>query len=174
MSISASLEARALSKLDLSCALPVFRARAEFGTWRYIGTMSRAGILLRVVLSLSLVLNGIGGLLAATEMALGPAATAHETASAATPAATHSGCHDHASMPHHQQPSPEPAGKLPAGHSDCCGVGLCGCACAQLPSLAALELLFVPPNLEHERLSDAVDANRPSPALPHLIRPPIV
>jgi hypothetical protein len=135
--------------------------------------MSRAGILLRVVLSLSLVLNGIGGTLAATEMAFGSTATASETASAATLAPAHAGCHHHASMPHHQQPSAEPAGKPPAGHSDCCGAGLCGCACAQLPSLAALELLFVPPSLEHERLSNAVDANRPSPALPHLIRPPI-
>jgi hypothetical protein len=135
--------------------------------------MSFAGILLRVALGLSLVLNGIGGTLAATEMAFGSATSTSDTAFAATPVPAHSGCHDHASMPHHQQPSPEPAGKLPAGHSDCCGVGLCGCACAQLPSLAALELLFVPPNLEHECLSDAIDANRPSPALPHLIRPPI-
>jgi hypothetical protein len=79
-------------------------------------------------------------------------------------------------MAHHPQPagSVEPAKKPPAGHADCCGVGLCGCACAQLPALAALDLLFVPPRLEHERVSDAVDANRPSPALPHLIRPPIV
>jgi hypothetical protein len=135
--------------------------------------MSRVGILLRVVLGLSLVLNGIGGTLAATEMAFGSTATASGTDSATIPAPAHSGCLDHASMPHHQQPPAEPGRKLPAGHSDCCGVGLCGCACAQLPSLAALESLFVPPSLEHERLSTAVGVNRPSPALPDLIRPPI-
>src|SRR6187402_2604572 len=102
--------------------------------------MSRAGILLRVVLGLSLVLNGIGGSLAATAMAFGSSTTA--TRSGVSTAA-HSGCHDHASMPRHQQhpPAGEPSGKPPAGHSDCCGAGLCGCACAQLSSLAALEIL---------------------------------
>jgi hypothetical protein len=138
--------------------------------------MSPASILLRIVLSLSFVLYGIGGSLAATEMALGSVAAPSGAAPvAATPVVAHSGCHDHASMPHQQQParSAEPSGKLPAGHSDCCGVGLCGCACAQLPSLAALELLIVPPRLERQRVSNAVDANRPSPVLPHLIRPPI-
>jgi hypothetical protein len=135
--------------------------------------MSLAGIVLRFVLGLSLVLNGIGGSLAATEMALGAAAIAPAATSAASPPTAHAGCHDHASMPRHRDSPAQPVGKVPAGHSDCCGVGLCGCACAQLPSLAALELLFVPPRLEHERLSGVVDPNRPSPALPHLIRPPI-
>jgi hypothetical protein len=134
--------------------------------------MSRAGILLRIVLGVSLVLNGIGGSLAATAMASGSSTSA---ARSGVPAAAHPDCHEHASMPGHQQPSPagEPSGEPPADHSDCCGAGLCACACAQLSSLAALELLFDPPRLEHERRSDAADSPRPSPALPHLIRPPI-
>ena len=135
--------------------------------------MSRAAILLRVVLSVALVLNAIGGSLAAATMTV-----ASDTASRATPAAaasTHSGCHDHASMSHHQAPpaTEEPSGKAPPGHADCCGVGLCGCACAQLPSLAAIELLIDPPKLELERLSDALASTHAAPALPHLIRPPI-
>ena len=135
--------------------------------------MSRAAILLRIVLSVALVLNGIGGSLAAAQMAVGS-----QTISSATPVApavAHSGCHEHASMPHHH-PSPAaetPSGKAPAGHSDCCGVGMCGCACAQLPSLAAIELLIDPPKLELERLSDALASTHAAPALPHLIRPPI-
>jgi hypothetical protein len=44
-------------------------------------------------------------------------------------------------------------------------MGLCGCACAQLSSLAAGELLFDPPRLAHEHVSDAVVPTRPAPAL---------
>jgi len=139
-----------------------------------IDGMSRTGFLLRVVLSLSLVLNGIGGSVAAVSMALASPANASATTDKVV-SATHSGCHEHASMHQHQQPAPEgaPAGKMPAGHSDCCGTGLCGCACAQLSSLAALEFLVVPPNLEHERLSSPDYSPMAPPALGHLIRPPI-
>jgi hypothetical protein len=97
--------------------------------------MTRAGLLLRVVLGLSLVLNGISGPVAAATMALashGPGAVAE---SAPPSHSAHAGCHDHATAT-----LPDPAGKPPVGHTDCCGVGLCGCACAQLPSLAAFEL----------------------------------
>lgn len=135
--------------------------------------MSAAGILLRVALVLSLVLNGISGPIAASAMSVASPTPANEGDRVATTAmAPHSGCHEHAPAAHHHPASPaESTGK--PGHSDCCGFGLCGCACAQLPALAALELLFVPPTIGFVRLSDVVDSQRPEPPLPHLIRPPI-
>jgi hypothetical protein len=133
--------------------------------------MSHAGILLRVVLVLSLVLSGIGGSFAATTMALASQEKG-ETRAQVHPA--HSGCHDHAAMAHPDPtPAADPGRKLPTGHSDCCGGGLCGCACAQLPSMTAEGLLLVPAKLEHEQFVAASAPSRPSPPLPHLMRPPI-
>jgi hypothetical protein len=142
---------------------------------RYIGGMSRAGILLRVVLGLSLVLNGIAGSLAVTTMGAASLGSHFSTPVERSAPPEHAGCHDHAAAPHHQSATPgnDPAPKAPTDPSDCCGGGLCGCACAHLSSLAAIDVLFVPPTLDHEHLSDAVAPARASPALPHLIRPPI-
>jgi len=131
--------------------------------------MTRAGLLLRVVLGFSLVLNGIGGPVAAITMELathGPGAVAE---SAPPSHSAHTNCHDHSTMAH-----PDPTGAPPVGHTDCCGVGLCGCACAQLASLAALEFQLAAPALQHERFVGAKILSRPAPPLPHLIRPPIV
>ena len=137
-------------------------------------SMPHAGILLRVALVLSLVLNGISGPIAGSAMAMASMTPASEVDHTATASAQHSGCHDHASVPdHHPATSTKSNGDGKPAHSDCCGVGLCGCACAQLPALAALDLLFLPPNTEFVRLSDVVDSQRPEPPLPHLIRPPI-
>lgn len=139
---------------------------------RYDGPMSRAGILLRITLALALVLNGVAGPVAAATMAAAATSAGHE----GVPSAMHDGCHEHAGMSHRvaHSPSTDGARKSPAGHADCCGIGLCGCACAQLSSLAAYDALLVPATLQHERFVGPTALARPSPTLPHLIRPPIV
>ena len=135
--------------------------------------MTLAGILLRVALGISLVLNGIGASGASIAM-LVPAEPETHGVVAADAASTAADCHEHAAAGH-DAPSlaPEPARDAPAGEPDCCCEGPCSCACAQLSTLAAIDLLFVPPQLQHPQDADTVAPSRPSPALPHLIRPPI-
>jgi hypothetical protein len=135
--------------------------------------MTLAGILLRVALGISLLLNGIGASVAATAM-LGPAAAATHGVVATDTASASAECHEHAAAGH-DAPSvaPEPARDAPEDAPDCCCSGPCSCACAQLSTLAAVDLLFVPPLRQHAQDADAVAPSRPSPPLPHLIRPPI-
>lgn len=120
--------------------------------------MFRAGILLRLLLAVSLVLNGIGGALAGVSMSI-------EAHAVAPDASDHAGCHE---------PAAEPAAEPETGDAgDCCDSGPCSCACAQLPQLAATELLLMPLVVVHAAAVGTRLSERPAPALPHLIRPPI-
>jgi hypothetical protein len=132
--------------------------------------MSHAALLLRLLLAFTLAFNGASSAVAATEMAAGN--VAGSTRPAAVPA-PHAGCHGHMAAAPAQQPAHghDDAG---SGHRDCCGVGACACACAQLPALEGFALVVQPPALPHERFAAGVAATRQSPPLPHQTRPPIV
>ena len=151
--------------------LPLRRERAR----RYIGHMSFGAVSLRLVLSFLLVLNGWAGSVAATAMTFAqPPLESHASSAVELGVSKHHGCHGHALADGDRHPGPSGQQQLPGGHDDCCDSGMCGCACAQLPSLAALNLQFAPPGGLHGRLDRTVRSSWASPALPHLIRPPIV
>jgi hypothetical protein len=134
---------------------------------------SRSAIL-RILLSLVLVLNGIGGAMAAARMQLAPASHEHETGSRDM-AGTDMPCHqqDAAAHPDHAMPSgdrvPEKAPAVP----DCCKGAACTCACMCIaqagllaPALPALRWANLP-------VVKRLTSGHAAPALPHLVRPPI-
>jgi hypothetical protein len=132
--------------------------------------MTLAALLLRLLLAFTLAFNGASSAVAATEM------VAEHAAGSTMPTAVpppHAGCHGHMAAAPAQQAAHghEDAG---SGHRDCCGVGACACACAQLPALEGFTLFVQPPALPLERFAARVAATRQSPALPLQTRPPIV
>lgn len=137
---------------------------------------------MRLLLSLCLILNGVG-----TAMASVHAPMFHEgSPTAAAPTmATDAGqpCHEqpHAGATVAQAPAVHPAGHAPADvpgepaspDTDCCQSGTCVCTCmhvahAMLPPLPPAAAAAV-----HARSSRPLPPGHAAPALPHLIRPPI-
>lgn len=137
--------------------------------------MPHVHLLLRFLLGLVLVLDGIGAAAAATQMRLQHAGVASITASGDTRAAA-----DHADMaPCHEQGNGvavDPAKPDDqAGHAtpDCCASAQCHCPCAQ-PAPAAPVLAFACDAVViHVAAERAPAAGYAAPTLPHLIRPPI-
>ncbi|MCP3050702.1 CopL family metal-binding regulatory protein [Xanthomonas euvesicatoria pv. allii] len=141
--------------------------------------MSFPAILLRVLLSLALILNGMGSAVAAVAMpmASGQGAAEHATQALAS-ASDRSACHGHhgaaastdAPPAKHLAPSDD-TGRHPA--PDCCKSSMCRCtgvhACASLLAASIQTPMILPPDPGMAPLAQG----RPSPALPHLIRPPI-
>jgi hypothetical protein len=140
--------------------------------------MSVSSLLLRVLLSLSLILNGMS---AAAAMHLTDGRGNGHAASAAAQPATESvpPCHQH------QSAEPDAAGvdALPGDavaqehteHAtpDCCKSGACRCDCVH-----AAHAVPMPPTdgtlaFDHTRSSSPLTLAHATPALPHLIRPPI-
>lgn len=124
---------------------------------------------LRIVLSLLLVLNGIGTAAAAARMASNPGAhhavakdAAERGAShgEASPAAHHDGhaaaqrCGDHA-------------------RPDCCGSSACDCPCAHGVSTAVSAFPFATFRFQRAAIASAPSSTHAAPALPIPIRPPI-
>lgn len=135
--------------------------------------MTSAGILLRVLLGLALIFNAVSASLASGDMA-GAARTTADAVGAASAAAVHATCHEAVAVGAHTGQGESPQAPQSPAEDDCCGNGLCGCACAQLPSLAAFHSVFLPPPIEHEASAEKLGGPRPAPSLGHLIRPPIV
>jgi hypothetical protein len=139
--------------------------------------MKASSIVLRVLLSAALILNGISSAVASAQMigtANGaPATHAHAHEGAAAPGHAHGACHEHGA-------ATSPDGDGPgagAGHgkhgTDCCQAGMCACHCAQQAQVS-----FVPPVLASPQIAQAagmraMSSAHESPRLPHLIRPPI-
>lgn len=141
--------------------------------------MSVWAILLRVLLSVALVLNGATGASAVVRMQM-----PHEQGQAVAALAAEPPEPSSAEMPCHRQASetgdkaplaavdPEP---LKSKHSapDCCKSSSCNCACVQAAQ-APLASVFVQALLvDHSHSVSPLSPGHPSPALPHLIRPPI-
>lgn len=133
--------------------------------------MSPGGLLLRVVLMLSLLFNGLNvGMAAPMALALLPAAA---------PAADDGQppCHRQASAAHGEHAAvttPGPGHESPAPHDgDHCRLKDCLRNCAQQPSLTAQVLwLPTPPPLAQAPLREAGIA-LPAPPLDRIARPPI-
>ena len=126
-------------------------------------------VLLRVLLILSLLLNGFGSAMASTTMTMPamPLASQEQATQSAPP------CHDMATMDHAMDASPEqaPQGKHPV--PDCCKSGLCQCVCVHAAQLAPPALLALGFDASRTHLAQPMHSGHPEPALPHLIRPPI-
>ena len=126
--------------------------------------MSLASTLLRVVLMLSLLLNGLNAAMASGHEEMGR--MAHAVAAAAEDG--EADCHHHAGM----QAEQAPQAKAPA-HDAHCQIKDCVRSCAQHPLLVVQPL----PYLAGPALSLAqqpMPANgRPAPPLPPISRPPI-
>ncbi|HEL4847535.1 MULTISPECIES: CopL family metal-binding regulatory protein [Stenotrophomonas] len=126
--------------------------------------MSLASTLLRVVLMLSLLLNGLNAAMASGHEEMGRMAHAAATAVDGGTA----DCHHHAGM----QADEAPQAKAPA-HDAHCQIKDCVRSCAQHPLLVVLPL----PVMAGPALSLApqpMPANgRPAPPLPPISRPPI-
>jgi len=136
--------------------------------------MSMRSLLLRVLLSLTLVLNGVTATAAATSM---HAARATEIASTTMPAHAMP-CHGHADVrtaSMHAHPALTNAASAKCGHPtpDCCKNGACRCDCtlfaqASFPDASVSSLV-----LGHNRGVARLPMSHDEPSLPHLIRPPI-
>ena len=127
-------------------------------------------LLLRLLLCLAIVVNGIGGAQATARMAVMhmPAVTTMTNEARGMPPCHHPATHAAAtaSTGTHARAST-------AGHDDCCKDGRCDCPCApSLPQLAAA--LQVPVVIAAATRDVAVPLpQHATPRLPHLIRPPI-
>jgi cytochrome c55X len=144
---------------------PAVQARVRGGRFGVkVAPMSAGGLLLRVVLMLSLLLNGLNAAMA------GPMVLAMATPAAAEDAPAPP-CHgqDHAAM--HGAPA-EPPAQAP-DDSEHCRIKDCLRNCAQQPSLAVqIAWLPVPPPPSPVLLRVAHPA-LPSPPLDRITRPPI-
>jgi len=122
--------------------------------------MSAGGLLLRVVLMLSLLLNGLNAAMAGPMVLAMATPTAAEDASAPP-------CHgqDHAAL--HRTPAPAP------DDGEHCRIKDCLRSCAQQPSLTAqIAWLPIPPP-PSPVLLHAAQPSLPSPPLDRITRPPI-
>ncbi|MBB5877192.1 CopL family metal-binding regulatory protein [Xanthomonas sp. 3498] len=133
--------------------------------------MPTFAVLMRLLLCLSLLLNGTAAAMAMPGMAThGP--STHDTAATMASAAP-----AHAAMPCHDAPPPPPtdhdgpchdhAGK----HGGCGGMAGCQCPHAQpLPALLAMPLAL--PRMPRTLVAAASQAAHGAPGLPRLERPP--
>jgi hypothetical protein len=142
--------------------------------------MKLSSIVLRVVLSAALVLNGISTAVASAQMVtaakVAPAVTAtvdHGHHGVTTTHHGHGACHEDAAATAADDHAP-PADTGHGKHgSNCCQAGMCACHCAQQAQVS-----FVPPVLASPQVAQtagvrAMSSAHESPRLPHLIRPPI-
>ena len=131
--------------------------------------MSFRPFLFRLLLCLALVANGATAAYAGTVMAFGAGMDV-------TTAAGHDAeppCHDMPEMAHAAMAAGHDAPASPASHDDCCPPGACVCSCvpqaSTIPALGAFALPMRPSAAPVATLR----VSFASPALPHLIRPPI-
>jgi hypothetical protein len=135
--------------------------------------------LLRVMLILILILNGVGDVYASAGMQL-KTTQSHSLTSANKQPAVTPPCPDHhgamavePQTTEREQPASPPLSGDQHGSPDCCDPSHCKCpcmhACAALPVLAVRMPVPLGNDVGVRRLS----LGHPAPVLPHLIRPPI-
>jgi hypothetical protein len=127
-------------------------------------------LLLRVLLSLSLILNGSGYAWAATQMQLAHGDVAHDTAPATR------GCHEHGmAATKSNVPAAADVHTSKPGYPapDCCRSGKCVCASMQPTSLTLASLSLRQPEIYRIIGAPAIRVGHASPLLAHPIRPPI-
>jgi hypothetical protein len=137
--------------------------------------MSIQAVLWRVVLCISVILNGSA--LASTAMSMPSPLHQQQLDSMSTDSPSmHSACHEQsADMPvvvaHQHAPSNPPPCK--GGHAtpDCCATGACGCAFVQ--AQASIAVARFDSLAKHAVTAIRVQARHDDPELHQLIRPPI-
>ncbi len=121
---------------------------------------------MRVLLCLGLLVNGYAQAMAVTQTAI----AGHRTSHAAPP------CHDtgamQASMAHLTGEQPR-SGSLPNAH-DCCKAGVCDVACGHVMAGAPAVYMSEGRSIVHVAHLASTSSRYASPALPRLVRPPIV
>ena len=143
--------------------------------------MSPFAILLRVLLSLSLILNGTGTAMAAPRMLIDHAATsATKPVEATANVATAAPCHHHAGMAANAHEASagiadgaNKAVKSQQPASDCCKSGICGCACLQATPAVVAAVSLPAAVVGRDAGAWVIMPKHASPALAHLIRRPI-
>lgn len=140
-------------------------------------------ILLRVLLSLTLVLNGAGYAAASTTMELHGSHA--KSGDARTATVNHDGtsapCHTgadvtNAGMAHHghdSSPAPDTPAANGSGEPDCCDAGQCVCACVQHLVVTLTMPVVADAAFLHATSVRRLSLAHAQPALPHPIRPPI-
>lgn len=142
--------------------------------------MFRPAVLLRVLLSLALIFNGIGGAVASSRMQPEGAGHMHGKTQA-VPAAQASqvpSCGEHAGLTAaSKRDADSSAMKESVAESkdsaDCCKSSACPCDCVQQLQVAIAAALFPAPIIEHTTSVRAVKPAHAAASLPRLIRPPI-
>jgi hypothetical protein len=140
-----------------------------------VRNMSLWPVLLRVLLSVALILNGSAYAVASAHLSNAFAVPqqhplAHERMNqslchddqAATLAT-----HEHDAMEH------EPGSPESPSHPDCCESGACRCVCTQAATVAVAMVFARDALIARSNPSRPLKPGRPAPALRHLIRPPI-
>jgi hypothetical protein len=126
-------------------------------------------ILFRLLLCVALMANGTSAVYASTMMAAG-------AGMAATAAVDHDAtptCDDMPAMAHSAMAADQDAAAPPISHDDCCPPGACLCSCvSHAPTIPAFGAFAISVRPSAPPVA-ALTVSFASPALPHLIRPPI-
>jgi len=140
--------------------------------------MKPPSIVLRVLLSAALILNGTSSAVAGAQMIGAAHAKPQSAEGHAHPIATAPG-HSHGACPEPATAtSPDGEGATAdTGHgkhgTDCCHAGMCACHCAPQAQVSVVPPAFASPQVAHAASVRAMSSAHESPRLPHLIRPPI-
>lgn len=129
----------------------------------------------RILLSLALVANGLGGAVAATRMHAAPANHGHEATARQTPAeempchqGIEAGSSSHDAMP----PGAGTPGDV-ATAPECCQGAVCSCACVFQAQTMVLGPAFPTEPWVGSAVAERLLVEHADAAVPHLIRPPI-
>lgn len=126
----------------------------------------------RLLIAVSLVLNGVGTAFASVQMLPGGGGHAGHAADTAMPPC-HEGQAPETSTGHADTAADANGRQAPNSHADCCQPGACSCPCASHASAALVGIAPATACIAHAASVRPMALGHPSPALPHLIRPPI-
>ena len=142
--------------------------------------MSVPAFLLRVLLCMTLILNGSGYAVAATQMQLTDMAAAEQPHRLATEVARDAPAPCHSQVPVQKEAAPAMSddavrsgsiGSQDGSPDDC--HALCSCDCLQHASLAMMDLMAPASERLNAPSTRRIPAGHAAPALANLIRPPI-
>ena len=133
---------------------------------------------LRLLLTLCLILNGLGNAMAASAVPVMGAGSANATMSMPTADPQSAVPCDHGARGEVIQAAPLASATSPAIHpadcgQDCCKQGACSCACMHLVQAALLDAPLLPVRPGSARTAAAFPPGHATPVLLQLIRPPI-
>lgn len=130
--------------------------------------MRPPSILLRLLLSLTLVLNGVSTAFAS----VGMDGMSHATRVATAHQAHKSPCEGHEAPMAMHDDAHQRGEKHPAA-GDCCTSPACVCNCVSPVAVVLFDVAWRPAHIPHVAETALVTTHHQAPALPHLIRPPI-